>query len=173
MEIEQRNPDDGNPVSSFESGIITLNGLWIGVCLKLAMYDHSEKLMHWPPDSFRDLMTALETYATELGHDAFMLRAETNPDLVANLPPRHPYNTLLTEAPKISTDEIGYTSASMTVASARFISRGPTFEVRPVYSDGRTECIFFHEYTALSMYCYLEHYLEAAKELSGPAGGNA
>lgn len=173
MQAEQRNPEDGNPVSSFESGILTLNGLWIGVCLKLAMYDRSEKLMHWPPDSFRDLMKALETYATTLGHEAFMLRAKSNPDLVANLPPRHPYHTLLTEAPMISIDEIGRTSVSSSVASAKFIARGPTFEVRPVYCDGRTECVFFHEYTALSMYCYLDQYLEAAKVLSGPAAGNA
>lgn len=173
MSIDQRNPNDANPVSSFESGIITLDGVWIGVCLKLVMYDRCEKLMHWPPDAFRDLMTALKTYAETLGHSAFMLRAKTDPNLVVDLPLRHPYHTLLTEAPKISLDEIGRPSAASSVASARFVVRGPTFEVRPVYSDDHTECIFFHEYTALSMLCYLEQYLEAAEILSGPAAGNA
>ena len=173
MPVELRSPETDNPVSSFESGIIALNGRWIGVCLKLAMYDRSEKLMHWTPTTFRNLMSSLETYANTLGQNAFMLRADAQPELVADLPARHPYHTLLGEAPKISDDEVGRTSRSTSVSDAQFAIRGPTFEVRAVYSDGRKESIFFHEYTALSMYCYLDQYLAAAKVLSGPAAGSA
>jgi hypothetical protein len=173
MQKETRQPGGNELVSSFESGIITSKGDWVGVCLKLSMFDRSEKIMHWPMDRFVDLMTSLETYANSLGNNAFMIQAQANPKIVENISDRHPYHTLLSEKPKLTLDEVGTTGPSSSVFDADFVLRGPTFEIRPVFADQHTECIFFHEYTALSMFLYLDSYLEAGRKLSGPVGGNA
>jgi hypothetical protein len=166
-------PADGEFVSSFETGIITLKGEWVGVCIKLAMFDRSEKIMHWQAAPFRALMASLVEFGQYLGPNSFMRRAEADSSLAENLDPRHPWHTLLTEVPKLTTDEIGGNSPATTVIESTFAIRGSAFEIRPCFGDQHTENIFFHDYTALSMYGYLEKMLEAAKILTGPAGGHA
>lgn len=172
-QAEKHSPEMDNPVSSFASGIMTLKGSWVGICIKFSMYDRKTKVMHWSPRAYKLLFQALNKYFQQLGKNAFMFRAEADPALVAGLPARHPYHTLLTEAPEITEDEIGTASLSTGLDRVEFADHGPTFELRPKYGDGRTESIFLHEYTALSLLGYLEQSIEAAKLLTGPAAGNA
>jgi hypothetical protein len=73
----------------------------------------------------------------------------------------------------LTSDEIGGNSPATIVTASTFAIRGSAFEIRPCFDDKRTESIFFHDYTALSIYGYLEKMLEAARILIGPAGGNA
>lgn len=172
-QAEQRSPDVDNPVSSFEVGIMTVRGSWVGICIKFSMYDKATKITHWSPHAYRLLIEALDQYHQHLGANAFMFRAKADPSLVASLPARHPYHTLLTEAPLLTQAEIGTASLSSGIDRATFAVRGPTFELRPEFGDGRTESIYMHEYTALSLLGYLQQYTEAAKKLTGPAAGNA
>jgi len=171
--VEQRSPELDNPVSSFEVGIMTVKDAWVGICIKFSMYDHKTKVTHWSPRAYRLLIKALEEYCEHLGASAFIFRAKADPSLVASLPARHPYHTLLNEAPTLTLDEIGTASLRSGIDQPAFVVRGPTFELRPEYGDGRTESIFLHEYTALSLLGYLQEYTEAAKALTGPAGGTA
>lgn len=171
--IEQRSPAADNPVSSFEAGIMTAQGAWVGVCIKFALYDHQTKLTHWSRSAFALLMSGLQEYCNHLGANAFMFRAKADPSLVEGLPARHPYHTILSETPKLSEDEIGAAGFRTGINHATFAVRGPTLELRPVFGDGRTESIFLHEYTALSLFGYLQQYIEAAEVLAGPAAGNA
>lgn len=171
--IEQRNPEVDNPVSSFEVGIVTKQGVWVGICIKFSMYDKTTKLTHWSPHAFGLLMTSLTEYCNYLGENAFYFRAESDPSLLDGLMPRHPYHTLLSEVPILSEDEIGTAGLKTGIDQATFAVRGPTFELRPVFGDGRTESIYLHEYTALSLLAYLQEYIKAAKTLSGPAAGTA
>lgn len=171
--IEQRDPDTDNPVASFEAGIVTVNGAWVGICIKFAMYDKTTKLTHWSLRAYEGMMEALQKYGMELGAGAFMFRAHNDPSLTENLPPRHPYHTLLNEVPKLTESEVGTAQLKTGIDEAQFVFRGPTFEIRPQYGDGRTESIFMDEYTALSLWGYLKKYMEAAATLVGPAEGNA
>lgn len=173
MQVEQSSPAADNPVASFEAGIITLKRAWIGVCIKFAMQDRSTLLTHWSPRAFKALVDALQGYFETLGMNAFMIRANNDPTLVAQLPPRHPYNTLLSDRPKLSDDEIGTAGLKTGIAEAEFEAHGSMFELRPLYGDGRHGSIFLHEYTALSLLGYLREYLKVADTLSGPAAGNA
>jgi len=145
--VEQRSPELDNPVSSFEVGIMTVKGAWVGICIKFSMYDHKTKVTHWSPRAYGLLIKALEEYYEHLGASAFMFRAKADPSLVDSLPARHPYHTLLTEVPKLTEDEIGRASLGSGIDQAAFVVRGPTFELRPEYGDGRTESIYLHEYT--------------------------
>jgi hypothetical protein len=173
IQVEQRSPDVDNPVSSFEVGIMTVNGTWVGICIKFSMYDRATKITHWSPRAYRFLIEALEQYYEHLGANAFMFRAKDDPSLVASLPARHPYHTLLTETPLLTEDEIGRAGLGSGIDRVTFAFRGPTLELRPEFGDGRTESIYLHEYTALSLLGYLQQYTEAAKTLTGPAAGNA
>lgn len=170
---EQRKPETDNPVSSFEVGIMTVKGTWVGICIKFSMYDQTTKVTHWSPHAYGLLIKALDDYYQHLGANAFMFRAKADPSLVASLPARHPYHTLLTEAPLLTEAEIGTAGLGSGIDRATFALRGPTFELRPEFGDGRTESIYMHEYTALSLLGYLQQYTEAAKALTGPAAGNA
>jgi len=173
MQAEQRDPSVDNPVSSFETGIITLRGAWIGVCIKFAMFDKSTRITHWSPKAYHALVAGLTEYCNDLGPQAFMFRAHSDPSLTEGLDPRHPFHTLLSEVPALSDDEIGTAGLKTGINEAEFVSRGPTFEVQPVYGNGRRESIFLHEYTALSLLGYLQEYMKAAKILTGPAAGSA
>jgi hypothetical protein len=170
---EQRDPKLDNPVSGFEVGIITLRGTKIGVCIKFSMYDGSERLTHWTMGAYEHLMLALRTYHDHLGESAFFYRAAKDKSLVEGLSPRHPYHTILSDLPTLSEEEIGSAGLQTGIGDADFVSRGPTFEMRPRYGDGRSKSIFVHEYTALSLYGYLQEYMEAAERLAGPAAGTA
>ena len=172
-QAEQRSPDADNPVSSFEVGIMTLQGTWVGICIKFAMYDHRTKLTHWPPQAYALLMRSLAAYCNHLGSNAFMLRAKADPSLVESLPAMHPYHTLLTEIPNLTEDEIGRAGQATVVERATYTVTGTALELRAVFGDGRTESIILHEYTALSLFGYLQEYLEAADILTGPAAGSA
>lgn len=170
---EQRRPEDDNLVSSFEVGIMTVKGSWVGICIKFSMHDRTAKITHWAPSAYRSLIEALQEYYQYLGPNAFMFRAAADPSLVADLPERHPYHTLITEAPSLNEEETGTAGFASGIDRATFAIRGPTFEMRPTFGNGRTESIYMHEYTALSMLGYLQQYTQAAKALSGPAAGNA
>lgn len=172
-QADQRSPDVDNPVSSFEVGIMTLQGTWVGICIKFSMYDRATKITHWSPRAYRLLVEALEEYCEHLGADALIFRAKADAALVASLPARHPYHTLLTEVPPLTEAEIGTAGFGSGIDRATFAVRGPTFELRPEFGDGRTESIYMHEYTALSLLGYLQQYTDAAKKLTGPAAGNA
>jgi hypothetical protein len=171
--ILQSDAAEDNTVTSFECGIVTFQGAWVGMCIKFSHFDHSATTTHWPPVVFQQLMEALEQYMTELGANAFIFRATNAPELVESLPVRHPYLTLLSEKPKLTNDEVGTTRRATSVETAVFSLRGPTFEIRATYHDGHQQCIFMHEYTALSLLGYLQQYLKAATTLSGPAAGRA
>jgi hypothetical protein len=153
--------------------IITLRGTKIGVCIKFSMYDGSERLTHWTMGAYEHLMLALRTYHDHLGESAFFYRAAKDKSLVEGLSPRHPYHTILSDLPTLSEEEIGSAGLQTGIGDADFVSRGPTFEMRPRYGDGRSKSIFVHEYTALSLYGYLQEYMEAAERLAGPAAGTA
>ncbi|MBS0483485.1 MAG: hypothetical protein JSR96_15360 [Proteobacteria bacterium] len=173
VNAEPHSPDEHNPVASFETGITTLKGDWVGICIKFSMYDRSTQLTHWSPRAFGLLMRALNEYGEHLGANAMMLRAHAEPSLVQDLPQRHPYHTLLTEKPELSEDETGRASRATGIDQVAFAARGPTLELRPTFMDGRAASIFLHEYTALSLLGYLQEYLEAADVLTGPAAGTA
>ena len=152
---------------------MTKKGTWIGICIKFALYDRTTKTTHWSVRDFDAFMKALEQYINALGSNAFMLRASADPALVKDLAERHPYNTLLSEKPALSDEEVGTPTMSSGILDVAFIARGTTFELRADYGDGRTGHIFLHEYTAFSLFGYLEEYIAAAKTLSGPAAGHA
>lgn len=170
---QQRDPTIDNPVSSFEVGIITLHGSTIGVCIKFSMFDGSSRITHWTLSAYQHLMLALKSYHDHLGESAFFYRAAKDKSLVDGLSPRHPYHTVLTEQPTLSEDEIGSAGLRTGIGEADFALRGPTLEIRPRYGDGRTESIYVHEYTALSLYGYLQEYMNAAQRLAGPVAGTA
>jgi hypothetical protein len=172
-QAEQRDPAVDNPVSSFETGLITLQGAWIGLCIKFAMFDRSTRLTHWSPKASHALIAGLTEYCNNLGSQAFMFRANADPSLTEGLNPRHPFHTLLSEQPTLSEDEIGTAGLKTGINEAEFVSRGPTFEVRPVYGNGRRESIFLHEYTALSLLGYLQEVMKAVQVLIGPTAGSA
>ncbi|WP_374365167.1 hypothetical protein [Piscinibacter sp.] len=173
MQEEQPAPSADSVVASFEAGIITLKRAWIGVCIKFAMQDRSARITHWSPHAFKALVDALQAYFEQLGMNAFMIRANDDPTLVASLPARHPYHTLLSDRPKLSDDEIGTAGLKTGIGEAEFEAHGNTFELRPLYGDGHRASIWLHEYTALSLLGYLREYLKVADTLSGPAAGNA
>lgn len=152
---------------------MTAKGAWVGICIKFALYDRTSTTTHWSPSAFDALTQGLEHYINHLGSSAFMFRAKVNPALVQDLPERHPYNTLLSEKPTLTEDEIGTPKISTGIIEASCVVRGPTLELRPVYGDGHQHNIFMHEYTAFSLFGYLEEYIAAAKVLSGPAAGTA
>ena len=102
-----------------------------------------------------------------------MFRASQNPKMVEVLPKRHPYYTLLDEKPSINEEEVGGATYKTIVESAEFIARDSTLVIRARYVDGGGEEIFLHEYTALSLYGYLDEYMKALGILTGPAVGNA
>ncbi len=170
---ERTSQESDNYVTSFETGIMARKGEWVGICIKFAMYDHRTKLTHWPPKAYALLMRSLAGYCNHLGSNAFMLRAKADPSLVENLPARHPYHTLLTEVPKLTEDEVGRARRVTVIERATYTVTGTALELRAVFGDGRTESIFLHEYTALSLFGYLQEYLEAADILTGPAAGSA
>lgn len=170
---QQISPNEGNPVSSFEVGLLTRKGVWAGTCIKFAMYDRTTKITHWSLRAFGNLLKALEAYGQHLGTNAFMFRAHSDPALAKSIPPRHPYHTLLTEKPVLTDDEVGSAKLASGIDLVTFVERGPVLELRPQFGDGRTESIFLHEYTALSLLGYLLEYMEAADVLTGPAAGNA
>ncbi len=170
---ERTSQESDNYVTSFETGIMARNGEWVGICIMFAMYDRRTKLTHWPPKAFALLMKSLAGYCNHLGSNAFMLRAKADPSLVENLPARHPYHTLLTEVPKLTEDEVGRAGRATVIERATYTVTGTALELRAVFGDGRTESIILHEYTALSLFGYLQEYLEAADILTGPAAGSA
>lgn len=172
MSVEQRQPY-GSLVSSFETGIVVQNGLWLGICVKLAMYDGTEKLMHWMGQEARSLEAGLSEYASTIGYNSLMFRAKNDPSIEAGLPERHPFHTLLSEIPKLSASEIGNVRTATKVISPEFVSRGETLELRANYEDNHSENLYFHEYTAISLFGYVKEMLERGAALSGPAGGSA
>ena len=78
-QAEQRSPDADNPVSSFEVGIMTVRGSWVGICIKFSMYDKATKITHWSPHAYSLLIEALDQYYQHLGANAFMFRAKADP----------------------------------------------------------------------------------------------
>ena len=116
-------------------------------------------------------MQALLEYIETGRHGQFMFKAKADPALVKSLPARHPYHTLLDEKPDLSSAEIGNSTKKTIVESCSFADQGPTFVVRPVYADTQTAEIFMHEYTAFSLWGYLNEYIEGFDKLSGPAEG--
>ncbi|HRL52730.1 MAG TPA: hypothetical protein PK805_00665 [Acidovorax temperans] len=170
---ERTSQESDNYVMSFETGIMAREGEWVGICIKFATYDHRTKLTHWPPLAYALLMRSMADYCNHLGSNAFMLRAKADPSLVESLPAMHPYHTLLTEIPNLTEDEIGRAGRATVVERATYTVTGTALELRAVFGDGRTESIFLHEYTALSLFGYLQEYLEAADILTGPAAGSA
>ena len=173
MFAEQRYPTADNPVSSFEVGIMTSHGSNIGVCIKFSMFDRSVLVTHWSNRVFKLFVDGLDQYQGTLGDSAFMFRAHRDPSLAEGLDPRHPYHTLREEAPALTSEEIGSAKLSTAVEAIQCVARGATFEARVGYSNGHTQSIFIHEYTALSLLGYLLEYMEAAEILSGPMGGTA
>lgn len=172
MNVELLAPDSSR-VSSFETGIIVQKGPWIGICLKLSMYDRSEKLMHWLSPLDRTLQAGLFSYAATIGKNSLMFQAQADPNFGASLPTRHPFHTLLNEVPKLSASEIGGVCPATKVVSVEFVPRGGTLELRAIYGDKNSDCIHFHEYTVISLFGYMDKMLEGAAALAGPVGGSA
>lgn len=173
QQIKQVDPMEGNLVSSYEVGLISYKKNYMGMCIKFAMYDKTTKLMHWTPQAVKALIDALTEYVNFIGFNAFMFRAKADPTLVADLPERHPYHTVLSEKPSLTTDEIATAGRATSVGDYQFAIRGPTFTIRVTYLDKRFEEINLHEYTAFELCGYLQHYLKAADMIRRPAEGNA
>ena len=170
---ENRDPSADNPVASFEVGIMTSHGCNVGVCIKFSMFDRSLLVTHWSNRIFKQFVDGLDQYQGTLGDSAFMFRAHRDPSLAEGLDPRHPYHTLRDEAPELTSEEIGSAKLSTDVNVIQCVARGATFEARVGYSNGQTQSIFIHEYTALSLLGYLLDYIKAAEILTGPMGGAA
>lgn len=160
-----------NPVSSFEVGIIGVSGSPVGMCIKFRYFDGSEALSHWPTPLLARLMQALLEYIETGRHFKFMFKATDDPTLVQKLPARHPYHTLNDEKPDLSSAEVGNSTKNTRVESCSFADQGPTFVVRPVYGDTQTIEIFMHEYTAFSLWGYINEYIEVFDKLNVPVDG--
>jgi len=164
--MQQQLASEGNPVSSFEAGLISANGVPFGMCIKFRMFDGSDILQHYPLSQFGYLMQGLLEYINKGRHTGFMFQAKENPVLVESLPPRHPYHTITTEIPNLSLEEIGAVTQQSVVTEITLADRGPTLVLRTVYEDGTAE-IPLHEYTAFSLWGYLKEIVEAIDKLSG------
>jgi len=164
--MQQQLASEGNPASSFEAGLISANGVPFGMCIKFRMFDGSDVLQHYPMYQFNYLMQELRGYINEGRHTGFMFRAGENPSLVESLDPRHPYHTITTEIPNLSQEEIGAVTKQSVVTEIILADRGPTLVLRTAYEDGTAE-IPLHEYTAFSLYGYLEEFLDVIDKLSG------
>lgn len=169
--MPKMNENSKNPVASFESGIITKSGNPVGMCIKFRLFDGAEILLHWPMQQFGILLKALVEYIEQGRHSNFMFRVKDDPSLVSDLPPRHPYHTLLSEVPQISPSEVGSPTASTKVASCSFVDMGSIFVLRPIYGNGEIGDIYMHEYTAFSLQGYLDEYVQAYDKLSGKHEG--
>ncbi|MGY8573500.1 hypothetical protein L0936_19490 [Paracidovorax citrulli] len=172
-DTEQRSPDSENPVASFEVGIITVEGKWVGICIKFSMFDHSTRITHWSSPAYRRLIDGLNEYYGLIGAQALMFKAADNPELVKTLPPRHPYHTVVNEKPSLTEQEIGTATIASRIDRTELVARGTTLELRPKWGDGHNESLYLHEYVALSLLVYLDEYMDAARRLTGPAAGNA
>lgn len=164
-------PSTANPVASFTAGIISVSGAPVGICIKFSYFDQTQGLTHWPLSQFALLCEALGQYVDTGNHDQFMFKTNADPALVHALPPRHPYHTLLNEVPPLTSEEIGSPTANTQVVSCLFSDHGPTFAIELTGRDGSAKKVFMHEYTAFSLYGYLQEYIKAFDELSGPAVG--
>lgn len=161
----------GNPVTSFEAGIIISSGLMVGMCIKWTFYDRSERLTHWSVQELDNLLKAIEYYGENGGHDNFMFKLKENPELENSLPERHPYNTLLSEIPKLSEPETGTSTAATKVKECAYKDRGPTFELSIAFENNSNTSLFLHEYTAFSIFGYLRQMIDGFKKMSSHEGG--
>lgn len=107
-----RSPEEDNVVTSFEARVRTVQGAFVGMCLKFARRDRTSQVTHWSPAQYRHLLKALRLYLQTLGASAFMVQAHTDPSLVAALPARHPYRSLRQERPALTDSEAAGLQAS-------------------------------------------------------------
>ncbi|AOK42557.1 hypothetical protein [Burkholderia vietnamiensis] len=177
MEIQKRGTqhlasDEPNLVASFETGFISLKGSIIGVCIKYAMFDGDRRIAHWPLDKFLQLLSCLSKYSKTHWNGSDMHRT-TDPRFVVDLPARHPYHTVVDEAPTLSQDEIGASSESTFVLDFRFVDRTKSCEILSTFRNGEGRTDALPEYIAMNLFGYLESSVEALGLLEAGVGGSA
>lgn len=159
-------------IVSFEAGITTLRGRWVAMGIKFATADGMAVLTHWRPELFKQLTDALLNFYLAIGFNSLAFRARSDPALEASLGADHPYHLLLSRRPALTEDETGtITKQSGIEALSTQVSEGLSLSMTT--SSGSTLKFSMHEYTAVSLYGYLQEYLEAADRLSRPAAGSA
>ncbi len=168
--MQQQQASEANPVSSFEAGIISVQSQKAGMCIKFRMFDGSDITQHYPLPQFSELLRGLTEYVNSGRHTKFFFRAHEDNSLVANLNPRHPYHTLLTEKPGLTEDEIGGVNKQSMVADVVCIDRGMSFILRCTYVVSGGVDIPMHEYTAFSLLGYLQEIEAIYSQLSKVEG---
>ncbi len=163
-----RSPEEDNVVTSFEVGIVIAGDMPVGMCLKFVRWDRTVKVTHWLPPHYRQLLKALRLYHQTLGANAFMVRAHADSFLVARLPERHPYHSLLRERPTLEDDEAERLCASTQIAKVVISLRGDMMEIRPTFADGHKDRLLMHEYIALSLLSHLDEHAKAGNPLHHP-----
>lgn len=160
-------------IVSFEVGIATLKGRWVAMCIKFALADGATVMTHWRPLVLEQLTTTLLAFAETIGLNSLVFRAKSDPSIASGLPTAHPYHALLSQRPTLTDDETGTVTDSSAVQTMTSESAADFLDLFLTMFDERQQRFTMHEYTALSLYGYVQEYLAAASQLAGPAAGRA
>lgn len=165
MTSRGRDPRSYNLVTSFDVRVKLPLVADILFYIKFSHYDLSHTITQWRHVSANALMIALREYAVSRGEQSLMFQVECDPSLIDRLPRRHPFHTLNSERPSLSDEQMGSAQSSELIEEAKFVDRGPTFEMRLTLGSGNSGNVFLHEYTAMSLYGYLRDQISIAEEL--------
>ena len=160
-----------NLVASFDAGIFTVSAQPVGVCIKFKLMYGEETLTHWPLMHFSKLIRIFEEYINHGRHQNFMFTVKQNSQLEEALDKRHPYFTLTDDVPSLNEEEVGSSSTATRVESCEAADKGSVLAIRPVINGGKIE-LLMHEYTAFSLYGYLEEMWEIYGSLTSTPTSN-
>lgn len=163
-------PDD---VASFNATIVTLKGEPVGLCIKFRRFNRVDHLLHLRPEEGGRLMAALSEYFVHGRHKNVLLSLAQDPSAAASLPKSHPYNTLVSMSPELSSDEAGGVSKKTDVIKSTFADRGEFLVYRVCFKSGDQAEFSLHECVAHNLYPFIEKMIEDADKLFGRAGGQA
>lgn len=158
-------------VRSFEVGVLSVRGVYVGACIRFSRFGAPEVTTHWPAAQLSRLMHRLHMYIEEIGSSAFMLRAKHDPSLVEGLAADHPYHTVM-EKPPLTQEEIGASSPATRVSNCSFSAREDGFLLRCKFAASQPIELPMHEYTAFSLWAYIDAVLTGYRTLSGPHVGS-
>lgn len=154
-------------IAAFAATIITHRGQPAGICIKFRRFDGASALVHLTPQENARLLGALKEYMERGRHEGLMFQFYDNPALAEVLADSHPYNTLLSMAPPLASEEAGEARKATTVVKSTFADRGSHFVYRAGFADGSTAEFSLHECVAFNVWGFITKMEQDSRLLFG------
>lgn len=144
-----------NIVGSFSIGVMTYNSKPLGFCIKFWNYDNTTCLTHWTMPQSGKLIGALMEYLERGQHTALVARIENNPEIVKSFEADHPYFTLNSKAPELSTVEVSSVKKDSNIQDTKWTGRKDKLIMQIIFENGSNKEFVFHEYLVTSLIGYI------------------